>query len=193
MKKIEFIIPTYKRADKLMIVLLSIKTQTLDRWCVHVVADAVYDGYEKVKDYFKDDDRFKFSELNGPHNDWGHTARNYGLEHAEEEWVVMSGDDNYYIPLFVEEFLNSVKMRNDVNFVHCNLVHNWVNNMYIPLQSVPRVNKIDIGNFMSRTKFSKQLKLDTTKNNADGLFVEEYLNKFKGSIIHIQKVLYVHN
>lgn len=193
MKKIEFIIPTYNRPDKLMVILLSLKAQTVDRWKVHVVADALYDGYQEVKDYFKNDPRFKFSELNGPHKDWGHTARNYGLEHAEEEWVVMSGDDNYYVPVFVEIFLEEVKLRKDVNFVHCNLVHNWINNDYVALQSIPRVNAIDIGNFMTRTEFAKQLRLDVTKATADGLFVEEYINKFGGNIIHIPKILYVHN
>ena len=193
MKKIEFIIPTYNRPDKLMVILMSLKVQTVNQWRVHVVADAIYDGYQEVKDYFKNDERFKFSELNGPHKDWGHTARNYGLEHLEEEWVVMSGDDNYYVPVFVETFLESIKFRKDVNFVHCNLVHNWVNNDYIPLVSAPRVNRIDIGNFMSKSEFSKQLRLDVTKANADGLFVEEYLEKFKGNIIHIEKFLYVHN
>ena len=193
MKKIEFIIPTYNRPDKLMVILMSLKVQTVNQWRVHVVADAIYDGYQEVKDYFKNDDRFKFSELNGPHKDWGHTARNYGLEHVEEEWVVMSGDDNYYVPVFVETFLESIKLRKDVNFVHCNLVHNWVRNDYIPLVSVPRVNRIDIGNFMSKSEFAKQLRLDVTKANADGLFVEEYIEKFKGNIIHIEKFLYVHN
>jgi len=37
------------------------------------------------------------------------------------------------------------------------------------------------------------MRLDVTKVNADGIFVEEYLEKFKGNIIHIQKILYVHN
>jgi hypothetical protein len=97
------------------------------------------------------------------------------------------------VPVFVETFLESIKFRKDVNFVHCNLVHNWVNNDYIPLVSAPRVNRIDIGNFMSKSEFSKQLRLDVTKANADGLFVEEYLEKFKGNIIHIEKFLYVHN
>jgi glycosyltransferase involved in cell wall biosynthesis len=193
MKKIEFIIPTYNRPDKLMVILSSLKAQTINQWKVHVVADAIYEGYQEVKDYFKNDDRFKFSELNGPHKDWGHTARNYGLEHLEEEWVIMSGDDNYYVPVFVETFLESIKFRKDVNFVHCNLVHNWIRNDYIALVSVPRVNRIDIGNFMSKSEFAKQLRLDVTKANADGLFVEEYINKFKGNIIHIEKFLYVHN
>ena len=193
MKKIEFIIPTYNRPDKLMVVLMSLKVQTVDRWKVHVVADAPYEGYEEVKEYFKNDNRFRFSELNGPHKDWGHTARNYGLQNLQEHWVVMSGDDNYYVPFFVEAFLDAVKFRNDVNFVYCNLIHNWVNNDYIPLISQPKMYHIDIGNFMTKSEYASQLRLDPTKATSDGIFVEEYINKFKGSVLHIPKFLYVHN
>lgn len=192
MGKIEFIIPTYNRPDNLMVVLMSIKVQTSNDWKVHVVADAIYDGYQEVKDYFKNDDRFRFSELNGPHKDWGHTARNYGLEMAEEEWVVMSGDDNYYMPVFVKDFLEAGK-NHGVHFVYCNLIHNWVYDLYIALISGPKIGQIDIGNFMAKTKFAKQLKLDMTRADADGVFVEEYLRKFKGNIIKLDKFLYVHN
>lgn len=193
MKKIEFIIPTYNRPDKLMTILSSIKCQSVDKWKVHVVADAVYDGYEEVKNYFKNDERFKFSELNGPHKDWGHTARNFGLQQAEEEWVVMSGDDNYYVPSFVELFLNATKFRNDAHFVYCNMIHNWVNNDYIALISEPFIGRIDIGNFMAKTEYAKQLTLNVTRADADGVFVEEYLSKFKGNVIKLDNFLYVHN
>ena len=114
------------------------------------------------------------------------------LEMAKEEWVVMSGDDNYYMPLFVEEFLEAGK-NHGVHFVYCNLIHNWVYNLYIALISGPKIGQIDIGNFMAKTKFAKQLKLDMTRADADGVFVEEYLRKFKGNIIKLDKFLYVHN
>ena len=191
--KIEFIIPTYNRPDNLMMILYSIKSQTIDKWSVHVVADAPYDGYEEVKNHFSGDDRFRFSELNGPHGDWGHTARNYGLSKSQEEWVVMSGDDNYYVPVFVEEFLSAATISPDINFVYCNMVHNYTDNQYIPMVSRPVTNWIDIGNFMTKRQYSKQMRLDTSKVDADGRFAEEYIQKFKGKTAHIKKFLYVHN
>lgn len=190
--KIEFVIPTYKRADKLMIVLLSIKTQSNSNWKVHVVADGPYDGLERVQDFFKDDNRFKFTTLNGPHRDWGHTPRNYGLEHATEEWIVMSGDDNYYVPYFVDYFLNAA--HSNCHFVFCDMIHNWVNNSYIYLKSYPKLGQIDIGNFMAKTSLAQQLRINTKIEQADGLFVEEYLRRFPdGKIHYIDKPLYVHN
>ncbi len=189
---IEFIIPTYNRPSQLMGVISSIFSQTSPNWKIHVVADATYDGYDRVKNYFSNDARIRFSELNGPHKDWGHTARNYGLQEATEEWVVMTGDDNYYMPIFVEEFLNVVD--DNTHFVYCNLIHNWTNNQYIILNSIPRLGLIDIGNFMSRTDLAKKIKLDITNAQSDGLFVEEYLRKYpQGIIKKIIKPLYVHN
>lgn len=190
--KIEFIIPTYNRPNQLMGVISSILSQSNPNWKIHVVSDGEHIGYDKVKSYFNGDDRIKFSELSGPHNDWGHTARQYGLDNANEEWVVMTGDDNYYVPLFVDYFLKSITTKS--NFVFCDMIHNWVNNEYVYLKSYPKRGLIDIGNFMSKTILAKQIKLDVSSGEADGIFVEEYLNKFKdGEVIYIPKPLYVHN
>lgn len=190
--KIEFIIPTYNRPHQLMGVISSLFSQTSPNWKIHVVADSMYDGYQKVKDYFQNDERIKFTELNGPHKDWGHTARNYGLQSATEEWVVMTGDDNYYVPVFVQDFLNAVD--ENTHFVFCNMIHNWTHQQYLLIDSVPRVGAIDIGNFMSKTNLAKNIKLDPANAQSDGLFVEEYLRRYpNGTIKKINKALYVHN
>jgi len=190
--KIEFIIPTYNRPHQLMTVISSIFSQTSPNWRIHVVADGIYDGYQKVKNYFEGDDRIRFTELDGPHKDWGHTPRNYGLSQATEEWVVMTGDDNYYAPIFVEDFLNAVD--ENTHFVLCNMIHNWTNNDYLHINSIPRAGAIDIGNFMTRTQLSNKMKLDITDEQSDGTFVEEYLKRYSEGIIKkINKPLYVHN
>ena len=49
---IEFIIPTYNRPNQLLTVIGSILSQTNSNWKIHVVADAIYPGYENVKDFF---------------------------------------------------------------------------------------------------------------------------------------------
>jgi glycosyltransferase involved in cell wall biosynthesis len=190
--KIEFIIPTYNRTDHLMCIISSIKAQRSDMWKVHVVADCPPEGtLDKIIDYFKDDERIKFTILPERYNDWGHTPRNYGLEHATEEWVVMTGEDNYYTPVFVDNFLDSVD--DDTHFVFCNMVHNWTNYQYYAVDCAPEYGRIDIGNFMSKRKYAKQLKLRTDIAQSDYLFVEEYLNKFKGTIKKVPKFLYLHN
>jgi len=191
--KIEFIIPTYNRPKQLLTCLGSLFSQNNPNYVVHVVADAPYEGFEEVIGVFKHYENLKVSVLNGPHKDWGHTARNYGLDNTTEEWIVMSGDDNYYVPSFVENFLKVITLDN-VGFVFCDMVHNWVNDDYIVLESEPKMGKIDIGNFMSKKSLIGGLRLKTITPYADGIFVGSYLkNNPNIKIIKIKKVLYVHN
>ncbi len=193
MSKIEFVIPTYNRPNQLMGIISSIFSQRSDKWKIHVVADGPYDGYQKVKDYFTGDDRIRFSELDGPFKDWGHTPRNYGLEHATEDFVVMSGDDNYYMPVFVDHFLD-VASKGGVHFVYCDMIHNWVNFEYHHIKSQPRYGAIDIGNFMAKRTNAQKLRLDVTREAADAVFVEQYMKKFnREGVRYIPKPLYVHN
>lgn len=191
--KIEFIIPTYHRQDKLMCVISSIVAQNSNMWSIHVVADCPPEGsLDKIIKFYEDDNRIRFTILKNRYNDWGHTPRNYGLDHAKEDWVVMTGDDNYYTPAFVENMLSAVT--ENTHFVHCDMVHNWLNNAYVHLVSEAKLHKIDIGNFMSKPELAKQVKLQIDKWDADGIFVEEYLEKFpNGEVKHIPKILYVHN
>jgi glycosyltransferase involved in cell wall biosynthesis len=193
MSKIEFIIPTYNRPDHLMCLLNSLCAQRSDKWSAHVVADCPPEGtLDKIMDYFKDDNRIKFTILPERCNDWGHTPRNYGVEHATEDWVIMTGEDNYYVPIFVDNFLSAVTPK--VGFVFCNMVHNWTNFQYYSIDCEPKWGKIDIGNFMIKTKLAKQMKLNPTVEQADGNYVEEFKVKFPDvKIIKIPKILYIHN
>lgn len=196
MSKIEFIIPTYERTDHLMCIINSIVSQRSDMWKIHVIADCPPEDslkrINKIMDYFKDDERIKFTILPERYNDWGHTPRNYGVEHATEDWIVMTGEDNYYTPIFVDNFLSSVEP--NVGFIFCNMVHNWTDFQYFAVECRPEWGKIDIGNFMIRRDLAQQMKLDTQEPQSDGKYVEEFKVLFpEEKIKKIPKVLYVHN
>lgn len=189
--KIEFVIPTWNRPNNLMVILSSLVAQTNPNWTAHVVIDGITNDYFRVKEFFQPEERIRFSHLEKNHKDWGHTPRQYGLDNATEDWVVMTGDDNYYVPIFVDEMLKNC---NKTHFVYCNLVHNWIDNKYIPMNSEPKVYHIDIGNFMVDRKMGQQIKLKKHINQADGLYVEEYNQKFSTAAPKkINKILYVHN
>tara|TARA_Y100000361_G_scaffold105251_1_gene94918 strand:- start:2 stop:577 length:576 start_codon:yes stop_codon:yes gene_type:complete len=191
LEKIEFIIPTYNDGNNLMGMLYSLINQTNKNWTAHVVADGDYDGFEGIAEHFHICNNIKFSKIDGPHKDWGHTARNYGLEHATGDWVVMTGADNYYMPDFVSEFL---KNTSDNNFVFCNMVHNEAHyKHYQELKAELTVNNIDMGCFATKTENAQKLRLNKKSYQADWEFVEKYITLFPGGIKHINKILYVHN
>jgi glycosyltransferase involved in cell wall biosynthesis len=192
--KIEFIIPAYNRPNHLMCMLNSLCAQTSNNWSAHVIGDCPPEGtLDRVINYFKDDERIRFTILTERYNDWGHTPRNIGLEMATEEWVVMTGEDNYYTPKFVEFFLDAAKSNLKSNFIYCDIVHNWINFEYIYIKSEPKFGKMDIGNFMSKREMAKQIKLDTSFPQSDWKFISQYLNIYKSELIYIPKILYIHN
>lgn len=195
--EIEFIIPTYNRPNGLLTIIGSILQQTNTNWRIHVVADGIYDGYERIKDFFKDNEKIKFSELNGPHHDWGHTAREYGLQNSTTEWVVMTGDDNYYVPAFVQHFYKSVELNKEANFVYCDMLHDHETHTasYNYFVSYIRNGYIDIGNFATKTELSKHITLKKDNYAADFEFVKEYVDKYcnDNTIMKINKALYIHN
>jgi glycosyltransferase involved in cell wall biosynthesis len=189
--KIEFIIPTWKRPEKLKLMLQSLIVQTNPNWTAHVIIDGLTNDYFQVKEMYQNEERVRFSHLESNYNDWGHSGRNYGLDNSKEEWIVMTGDDNYYVPTFVQNFLDVT--RSTVDFVYCDMVHDMKRDEYQPIPSKLQLGWIDIGNFMVRKSIVDDLRLNTKSYQADFEFVD-YIQKHKTKrILKINKVLYVHN
>ena len=192
--KIEFIIPTYARVNHLITIIGSLMAQSNPNWTAHVIADCppeeIQDAMRTIVEFFNDD-RIKLTILPERHNDWGHTPRQYGLDNATEEWVVMTGEDNYYVPHFVDIMLEESKNQ---HFVYCDMVHNWTNKQYIPILSKLQLGKIDIGSFMTKTNMAQKIKLKKEHEWADWFFVQEFQNKYKvAKYKKINRILYVHN
>ena len=190
--RIEFIIPTYKSVDNLILILQSLIVQNNRNWKAHVVIDGYTDIFDTIKDFYKNENRIQFTNISGPSNDLGHTPRNYGLQNATEDWVVMTGDDNYYIPTFVDEILKVID--NNTKFVYCDMIHNGYN--YQSFKCHHSSHNIDIGNMIIKSQFAKQLKLDRTRLDADGVMCNQYITKFcleESNIKKVNSILYVHN
>lgn len=168
--------------------------QSNPNWKAHIVGDCVEnDNLEKIHSFLNmfNDDRIRFTNLPERYNDWGHTPRQYGVDNATEEWVIMTGEDNYYVPEFVD-----IMLKNSTNqhFVYCDLLHNWINKEYIPIKSKLELGSIDIGNFMTKKNMAQKIKLKTTHEWADWFFIEDFTKKFKyANIKKVDGILYVHN
>ena len=194
---IEFIIPTYNRTEHLFTIVCSILAQSNQNWKIHIVGDNIpQNNLDRLNSFLNviNDDRIRFTNLPERTNDWGHTPRNYGLEHATEEWIVMTGEDNYYAPVFVEYFLKEGEVDETI-FMYSNMVHNWTDHQYYPVSCELEYGKIDIGCYAFRKKYATNMKLDTTISHSDWTFAEKYMkiNAPFGIAVKIDKILYVHN
>ena len=186
---IEFIIPTYNRINELHSMLASLVAQSNDNWIATIVVDdEENDTIKSVVSKFETN-KIKYIFTNKRYNDWGHTPREIGKQQATGDYIVMTGDDNYYVPVFVQELMNVVS--NKPGMVYWDMVHNHYDYSYFKCS--PYISYIDMGAFATRKDLAQQLEL-TKGYAADGQFVVDFREKFKDEeIIKIEKVLFVHN
>ena len=186
---VEFIIPTYNRPELLKCMLYSLICQTDGYWGAHVVIDNP-DDVENIKlvESFNDK-RIRWSKMDKRYNDWGHTPREYGKQKSEADYIIMTGDDNYYTPNFTKE-LDSRAIDNP-GMIYWDMVHSHYHYAYF--KCVPAGGQIDMGAFATRRDLAQQIPLGTDYA-ADGWFVEHFKQKFPyENIAKINKVLFVHN
>ncbi len=186
---VDFIIPTYNRPAPLKCMLASLVAQTNPDWGAHVVIDNPEDENNvKLVESFNDP-RIRWSKMDKRYNDWGHTPREYGKQKSEAKYIIMTGDDNYYTPNFLQEI--SVLCNVEVGMVYWDMVHSHYNYAYF--KCVPAGGQIDMGAFATRRDLAQQIELGTDYA-ADGWFVEQFKQKFPiENISKINKVLFVHN
>jgi hypothetical protein len=211
---VEFIIPTFNRINELRVILSSLICQTDDDWSAHVVIDDK-DNQEIINlvNSFKSD-KIYYSNLDKNYKDYGHTPRNYGKNMSNAKYLIMTGDDNYYVPVFVAELKNAGKENPAV--IYYDMIHSHphyhTRQSYQYWKSLLILNGIDIGSFAIRQDIAKKYDL-INNHSADGFLIEEILKgicdnyiqyresvnnthsesvELKG-IKRIDKVLYVHN
>jgi GT2 family glycosyltransferase len=186
---VEFIIPTYNRVEPLRAMLASLKAQTDLDWHATVIQDGTEteDSFKVVASLF--DSRISCFATEKRYNDWGHSLRELGKNRSVADYVIMTGDDNYYTPNFVAELREAAKL--NPGLIYWDMVHSHYDYQYFECR--PAFNQIDMGAFATRNDLAKQIKLNTSYA-ADGEFVRDFNIKFpKEQKIKINKCLFVHN
>lgn len=220
-KFVEFIIPTYDRIYPLKSMLSSLMAQTDGDWSANVVIDDV--SNDEITNLIKEfkDDRLYFTFAGKRYNDFGHTPREIGKNLSIAKYIILTGDDNYYTPNFVEELKKN--STNNPVMIYWDMVHNhkhYATDTHYSYWKTLLVNcGIDMGSFATRGDVLKKYTLENNNFCADGKLVENILNDnssnypiymniinqmvrekdFSKPIIDIDnvtkidKVLYVHN
>lgn len=194
MKKINIICVAYERPVRMRILIDCILTQTNPNWQLYIV----YDGkaprkIRKIMELYADD-RILMVESEIRNQNYGHPNRKWMLDRlpSNTDFVLMTNDDNYYVPKFVEYMLNECAP--DVGMVYCDTVHSHAS--YDINYSELRENHIDMGAFIVRQDVAKEAGFNYICFNADGKYAVECAEtcKKKGlKIVHINKAIFVHN
>lgn len=186
----EFIIPTYDRISQLHSMLASLVAQNDNRWLATVVVDDIENERARSIIAKFDTNKIKCIFTEHRHNDFGHTPREIGKQLSAADYVIMTGDDNYYVPAFIKE-LNMV-VSDKPGMVYWNMIHNGFD--YKPFICHLMTGHIDMGAFATRVDLAKQIMLNKKQFAADGTFVNDFCVRFPTEkIIKIDKILFVHN
>jgi hypothetical protein len=170
--------------------------QTNPNWQLHIIHDgpALTDVKQVIKLY-KHESRVHYEETFKRNACWGHPNRKMMLEKiqtADGDFILMTNDDNYYVPVFVEYFLN--KCSTNAGMGYCNTIHNYMK--YSVLYTRVKENYIDMGSFIVRADIAKSIGFKHMHEQADGRYAEECaascLEKHL-SVMYIDKPLFVHN
>lgn len=187
---VEFIIPTYNRPAPLTSMLASLIAQTDGDWGAHVMIDGS-DHASKIIEVINmfGDGRIRYTVTERRYNDFGHTPREMGKQASVADYIIMTGDDNYYTPNFVRE-IRPFCAQNAI-MIYWDMVHSHYQYSYF--ECSPIMERIDMGAFATRRDVAQQIPLGVSYA-ADGHFVNKIKELFpEEPLPKIEKVLFVHN
>lgn len=188
----------YKRVLPLRGLIDSFMNQTDARWSLYIMHDGpAPEGVLRVVNdpFYITDGRVHYKETPQCNGEFGHPNRRMMLQDlagACDDYVLITNDDNYYVPAFVEYFLR--ECRADVGMLYCNTVHSYM--QYTVMYSRVKECCIDMGCFIVRSDVAKTVGFNQTNHSADGAYAEAcaaYCRVHRLTVKYIDKPLFVHN
>jgi len=185
----------YQRPIEMRILIDCFLVQTNPNWRLLMVHDG--EGNEEVRATSRlyNDPRITYVETSERHGEYGHPNRKSFLEELisdRETFILLTNDDNYYCPVFVDMML--AKCDKNTGFVYCDTVHSHFK--YDVLKTTVKVDRIDIGAFIVRADVARVVGFHNFAFNGDGYYAEEcadYCRKHNLGIKCIPKPIFVHN
>ena len=189
---------SFHRPIQQRILIDSFIVQTNPFWKLYIMHDGpALEQLKQIIDYYKDS-RIKYFETEKVNGLWGHPNKRTLLgmiARNHHDYVLMTNDDNYYVPKFVEYMtMRCGSLSRKIGMVYCDTVHSYTN--YEVLKTQLKENFVDMGSFIVRTDIAKKIGFDATHLTADGAYAEAcaaHCRKLRMEIVYIPKPLFIHN
>ena len=201
MKEITIVCVSYKRYELVPVMVYCLLAQTLQNFRLLLLHDGPDEKMEQLFASFKqqhpDVIDYYFSEQR--YNDYGHSLRDIGIKMADTEYILITNDDNYYCPDFLEIMFDAIH-KTGAGIAMCDMVHGHANPGNRPLprhsyfETFPRVNDMDMGCFIAKTSWAKQAGFRDKGYAGDATYFEDIL-KLAGDakFVKVHQVLFYHN
>lgn len=200
-KQLTIICVAYKRYKNIPIIVHAFLAQTLQNFRLIVLHDGYDQEMDKILGELKNRNSgvidYYFSEER--YNDYGHTLRDVGIRMADTEYLLITNDDNYYCPVFVENMLSALHAHN-ADIALCDMIHSHnqpggrPQPAYALFETAPQRCSIDIGCFIARTELAKKVGFRDKSHDGDATYFEDLIAvKSDVRIAKVNQVLFVHN
>jgi len=194
--KLHVIVVAYNRAIPLRTLIDCFMIQTCPDWDMTIIHDGpAPDDVKQVIALYAKEDRVTFIETEFREENWGNNNRRQMLQILDggpEDFVLITNDDNYYVPKFIQMMFSVIKPNTGIVF--CNFLHHTLE--YRNMISELKLNYIDMGAFIVRLHLAQQVGFAHNDSGADGMFAEEchaMAQRTGLQAIHINITLFVHN
>lgn len=196
MGTLKIIMVAYRRIIPLRIAIDSFLNQAEPSWELHIIHDGPAQPEIKAIVDQRPDPRLHFLQTTKVNGRWGHPNRRYMLRRIEalpEDYILITNDDNYYVPIFVKTVKSYMKHKPGI--IYYNTLHNYFG--YTVHHSKLKVGSIDMGAFAVRADVAKAVGFKHDQEVADGYYAEEcatYCRERGLQMIYIPNMVpFIHN
>jgi hypothetical protein len=160
----------------------SLICQTHKNWRLLLIHDGL--NHTKLREYIEaiGDDRIQYLEMPDRTGRWGHPWRQWALErlragdYPDAKYVVITNDDNYYVPVFCEYMLKGFK-ENTVATYCDQMVHSYIQWQIIKCDL--QRGKIDCGGVMVRRMVAQEIGWrDIESHSSDWVYFEDIIKQY---------------
>lgn len=130
---------------------------------------------------------------------WGHPMRARMITECDHDYVLLTNDDNYYVPPFTHIMMHTI-WESNADMVMCDMIHSHDNpgitkqppyNLFV---TQPKLMHCDVGCLITKTKVAQTAGFThCDHSHADGLFVERIMQMPNITWRKVPQVLFVHN
>ena len=201
---IDVVCTSYDRVGPLRVLVQSVLNQSDVNWRLHVIHDGPSKEFsELANDAFvrRNASRVKMECSAKRFNDYGHSLREIGLSGSKGDYVLITNDDNYYVPHMLRA-VNHAIARYQPDFVMFDMIHSHEcpgGRLHESYQFFPThfaLNETDMGCVLVRGDLARSVGFGSKRYSADWDYFSACASSLgrKGlSLVKVPKVLFVHN
>jgi len=199
---LEVLCVAYRRYGPLKVLVQSWLNQTAPNWRLKVYHDGPDAEFDRIMGEFAREagPRVSYFHSEQRFNDYGHSLRQLALQDAGGDYVLLTNDDNYYVPRFLE-FLTGAIASTQADVVMFDMVHSHDRPGCRPLpaysyfQTQYSRGNIDMGAAVVKTELARAAGFRDKSHDGDATYFEDVARARGGalSVCKISRTLFVHN